>query len=231
MRLRLPLLGLALWGSAWAQVDEELLVRQEAVAAAAAAVAQARADGARRKEVAALMAAYREQAERLEAMMASTRPVDTGGQQRAALRALAAATAEGRAAPEARAVIDAWLGPLDARLDLLDAALAAAAGLDDPVLVHDMLLDVESQALAVRIAADHDLAVAVAEEHAARVQAAALGAAADPNGTVRLASEVDIAELRARADAAAAEARDLRALRDRAAALLDAARRAMPSER
>ncbi len=240
MKLRLPVLllalcgvalcGVALCGPAWAQVDEDLLARQDAVAAAAAAVAQARADGARRKEIAALMAAYREQAEALQAMAGSALVEDTIGQRRAALTALVAATAEAEAAPDARAVIDAWLGPLEGRLDLLDAALVAAGGLGNPALVHDMMLDVESQALAVSVAAAHDATIATVEEESARVRAAALGAAADPGSTVSFASQVDIAELLSRADAAGARAHDLWALRDRAVALLDTARRAMPVE-
>jgi len=232
LSIGLLLAGLLLAGSLPARaqaVDEDLLRQQDAVAAAAAAVAHARAEGARRRDIAELMAAYREQAERLASRLAPDDQTATTKQREAAVAALSAATAEGQVASQARDLLDRWLGPLLTRLDLLDNALTAAAGLGSPDLAADMILDIENQAVAVMVAAAHDATASESESRANRLKAAALRAASDPGGVVGFSTQVDVQTLLAAADAAAARADTLWALRDRAAALLARARQTQTS--
>lgn len=206
--------------------------QQEVVEAAAAAVASARADGARRRDVADLMAHFRTEAEQLAAMTPPDPIADPGAVHTAALFALADATANGRVDRAARQVVTDWLGPLGARLALLDGALAAAttAAARTPDLARSMALDVEGQCTAVMLAAAHDATEADSTARSARLTAAALrgGAAPRESGGVGVEMDIRAAEAAAsRADAVATAAWELRA---RAAALRTRARRLLGME-
>lgn len=209
---------------AMAVASDPALVREEGlVAEAAAAVAQARHDGLRASRIAELMASYRQEAERLAAMQA---PVDIAQDQRThelAVRALTDATARGTGDEASRATVDGWLGPLAGRLDLLDAALAAAK--ESPIdLGRQIAVDVESQALAVMITATYDASRADEEARGARTRAAALRAESNPLESTGLSVEVDLRALEERANAATTRATALRTLALRASTLRDAAR-------
>ncbi len=196
-----------------------VVLQESVVADAAAAVAQARHDGLRASQVAALMAVYRREAERLAAM--SPGPQDDSERRDAALRALSEGTARGTPAVAARAEAAAWLGPLPARLDLLAQALRAGGPAD---LTRSIAGDVARQASAVMVVASYDASRADDEARDATTRAAALRAGTSPMERPALDAEVDLRALVATADAATAHAAELRALRDAAADLRDRAR-------
>lgn len=166
----LSLLTLALAGP----VDPARLAQEARVEQAAAAVAEARAEGRRRTEVAALMASFRVEADRLAAMAPPAE--DEAAIHAAALAALTEATAAGRADPASRRTAEAWLGPIDARLTTLEAALAATATVRDPDLARTIAQDVEAQALAVMAVTAYDAAQAQEGARRARLEAAAYSA-------------------------------------------------------
>lgn len=209
---------LALLGAVLAApVDPDRLAQEARVEAAAAAVAEARADGRRRTEIAALMAQFRAEAEALAAMAA---PADDSGARAAALARLVSATADGKADPADRALVAGWLGALDARLTTLTTAIETPVR--DPALRRTIALDVQSQCQAVMVAAAYDAAVAEAAARTARLQAAALSSG-DPRPTSGEAGE------RARRLLAEADTDDTFravawALHERAAALRERAR-------
>src|SRR5204863_1886113 len=116
-----------LWLVAAALAQEPGLAEERlAVERAATAVAEARARGVSRGEIAELMAIYRDAAERLAAREAAEEPpVDLAVERLSALRALTDALAAGREALEARRALVAWLGEPAARMSLLEQALDA----------------------------------------------------------------------------------------------------------
>ncbi len=208
---------------AMAGAPDPALVREEGlVADAAAAVAMARHDGLRASRVAELMATYRQEAERLASMQ---RAPDTATEQRlhdAALHTLTDATARGTEDTAARSTVEAWLGALPARLDLLDQALAAAAT-SPSELAHPIAADVESQAVAVIVTAIYDATRADEAARSARTRAAALRAESNPLDHASLSAEVEMRGLEQAANSATTRALALRTLAARAAALRDAA--------
>jgi hypothetical protein len=199
--------------------SEEIVHQQDVVEAAALAVAKARQSGARKRDVAALMATYREEAEQLAAMEPPPSDPTDEGAQSAAVAALTKATAEGRSDPAARAVVELWLGPLDPRLDVLAAALASAGSVRAPELARTMVLDVRTQCVAVMAASAHDATEAEAAARSARVRAATLSAPNAPGAGGGMENKVDERTLLAAADEAAARAKTDWAVHARAAAL------------
>lgn len=209
---------------ALAAAPDPALVRQEAVVAeAAAAVAEARSQGARAARIAELMAAYRQEAERLARMEPTVDRAAEGRVRDAALGRLSDATARGGADQGARDVAEAWLGPLAARMTLLDAAVATAEA-GPAELLAPICADAEAQATAVRITATYDATRADAAAREARTRAAALQASTNLMERGGLDIEVDLRALQLTADVATTTAHDLRALAERSAALAERAR-------
>ena len=227
------LLALALLLSlAMAATPEERAHQQDVVAEAAAAVARARADGARRRDVAELMVSYRLQAEALASMEPPSQQPDEADARAAALAALAEATAADRADDPARAEIGGWLGQLEDRLDLLDGALVAAGGISSPSLARGMLGDVDAQCRAVMVAAAYDATLDEEQSRRARLRAMALRSGESPRQTGGIDIELDVRALEAEADQDHAAAAAAWLVRDRAVALrqrADAALAALPN--
>ncbi len=218
----------ALWlalALAWAgPTAEEISQQRLRVAEAATQVADARARGSRRSEVAALMASYRAEAERLALLLAELPPEEAPER---ALEGLVEALAEGRVEPELRARVEARLGPLEDRLDLLAGALEETGAWQDLALRRSVLHDVVEQAAAVALAAAYDAAVATQEADTLARRAA--GLRRTPAGEI-LAVEDEIRARRLDEEAARARARATlalsigaraAALRARALALLE----------
>lgn len=209
---------------ALATAPDPALVRQEGVVAeAAAAVADARGQGLRSARIAELMAVYRQEAERLAAMEPTVDRAAEARVRAAALRGLSDATARGAGDPNARAIAESWLGPLSARMGVLDTAEATAEA-GPPELLAPICADVEAQATAVWITATYDAARADAAAREARTRAAALQASTNPMERGGLDVEVDLRALQLTADVATTTAHDLRVLADRARTLAERAR-------
>ena len=150
-----------LWLVAAALAQEPGLAEERLAAErAATAVAEARARGASRAEIAELMAIYRDAAERLAAREAAVAPaVDLAAERLAALRALTDALAAGREAPDARRALVAWLGEPSARMSLLDQALDATRTVGSRDLERALVADVLDQANALFVLLTYDAAV------------------------------------------------------------------------
>jgi hypothetical protein len=150
-----------LWLVAAALAQEPGLAEERLAAErAATAVAEARARGASRAEIAELMAIYRDAAERLAAREAAVAPaVDLAAERLAALRALTDALAAGREAPDARRALVAWLGEPAARMSLLDQALDATRTVGSRDLERALVADVLDQANALFVLLTYDAAV------------------------------------------------------------------------
>lgn len=210
--------------------DAERVRQRDTVEQAAAAVARARAEGAGRKDVAELMAVFRQEAEVLARMEPVEAPSDPAEARRAALAALADATASGRVDEAARGVVAAWLGPLEPRIGLLEGALAATAAVHPPDLAQSMALDVEGQCTAVMLAAAHDATRAAATARAQRLTAAALRRGDSPGQAGGIDVEADARAADAAAARADADAAALWVLRDRASMLRTQARHMLGME-
>lgn len=186
----------------------ERVARQQVVASLAARVAQARADGAPRSEVAALLAQYRAEAEALAALTAPVVAATEDAEQQARLAALASlrdAVAKGSRDERARQVLGTWLGEPSERVALLDAALADARTVADPVLRNALLLDAADQAAAVALVATYDAASALADAERAMSQAAAERARSGPGSLGALGTLIEAERLER--EAASARAR------------------------
>ena len=180
---------LALMGVVLCSDDPDAIRRQEEVVEQAAlAVAQARQADARKKDIEALMAVYRTQAEALAAMT-PTPPRTDEAERQEALSSLRQATALGNDALEARTIVADWLGPLAERLELLQSALGAAANVVSVDIASGMREDVRVQCAAVAIAAAYDATRADAEARDARLHATALEVRA-PGGSSDMSTEV-----------------------------------------
>ena len=176
------------------------------------------------------MAAFRHEAEILAQMEPVEAPSDPAEARRAALAALADATANGRVDDAARSVVAAWLGPLEPRIGLLEGALAATASVHPPNLAQSMALDVEGQCTAVMLAAAHDATRAAATARAQRLSAAALRRGDSLGQTGGIDVEADARAADAAAVHADAEAAGSWALRDRASMLRTQARHMLGME-
>lgn len=181
-----------------AGATEDVRHQQDVVAQAAATVAQARAEGMRSRDIAVLMASYRQEAELLAKM---TPPPADSGEATArvlALRTLAEATALGQQNAAARGVIAAWLGALDVRLSLLEGALSAVktTAVRAPDLAQSMALDIENQCSAVMIAAAYDATQADALARSERLHLAMLRQAETPqdHGGMGHTADTQVAE-------------------------------------
>ncbi len=189
------LLGLSL---AWADPQGALLAQRAAVEQAAAAVASARADGARRSELAELMRVYREAAAELDRLEQIRAPnLEQARLDRlAAMTALSRDLAEGQTTSPARALLVDWLGDPSARAAIL--ADVVTAGLSAPTSVRrGLLLDVIEQADAVAVLLAFD---AAALEHGAdqlELRALSLRRRAGQAGS--MAAEMEAARLEAEA--------------------------------
>jgi len=201
-----------------AHVDPAVRLHQaDVVASAASAVARARAENARPKEVAALMATYRSAAVALAAMDADAPAEDRG--HHAARVTLSEATAAGREARVAAAELQAWLGPLDARLTLLAAVPDASSRVRDGALARSMRLDAADQALAIAELAVYDATQAQAAAAILEIRAASLRAEAGPHGGGGLEVTAELRELEMEATGLRARIAADWAMRDRAEAL------------
>ena len=147
-----------LWLVAAALAQEPGLAEERlAVERAATAVAEARARGVSRGEIAELMAIYRDAAERLAAREAAEEPaVDLAVERLSALRALTDALAAGREALEARRALVAWLGEPAARMSLLEQALDATRTVGTRDLERALVADVLDQANALFVLLTYD---------------------------------------------------------------------------
>lgn len=198
---------------AWAQPGPEVLRQQQAVEAAAEAVARARAEGARRAEVAERMRVYREAAEALAALRAP----DAAGleaERRERLQAmtdLAEAIAEGRNDRGAAEVLGTWLGTPTDRLGALQAGLMAADAMPEE-LRQAVLLDVSEQAAALSVKLTYDALAFHAEADQKALRALALRRQG-PGSSNTLGTEVDAQRLETEAAAARAAEAALLALR------------------
>lgn len=201
-----------------APVDPVARLHQaDVVASAASAVARARAENARPKEVAALMATYRSAAVALAAMDAEAPAEDRG--HHAARVTLIEATAAGREAKAAAAELQVWLGPLDVRLSLLAAVPDASSRVRDRELAQSMRMDAADQALAVAELAVYDATRAQADAAILEVRTASLRAEAGPHGGGGLEVTAELRELEMEATGLRARVAADWAMRDRAEAL------------
>jgi hypothetical protein len=193
-----------LWLVAAALAQEPGLAEERlAVERAATAVAEARARGASRAEIAELMAVYRDTAERLAAREAAEAPaVDLTVERLSALRALTDALAAGREAPDARRALVAWLGEPSARMSLLEQALDATRTVGSRDLERALVADVLDQANALFVLLTYDAATVRRDIDRSRVRVSALrrdvpGQAAPIDvqvDTVRLEGEIEALE-------------------------------------
>jgi hypothetical protein len=149
-----------LWLVAAALAQEPGLAEERlAVERAATAVAEARARGASRGEIAGLMAIYRDAAERLAAHEAAEAPaVDVTVERLSALRSLTEALAAGRDAPDAHRALVEWLGEPSARMSLLEQALDASRTVGSLDLERALVADVLDQANALFVLLTYDAA-------------------------------------------------------------------------
>lgn len=182
-----------------AGAGDDLRHQQDIVDQAAATVAQARAEGMRSRDIAVLMASYRQEAELLAKM---TPPPSVSGEATAralALRTLAEATALGQQNTAAREVMTAWLGALDVRLSLLEGALNAVktTAIRTPDLAQSMALDIENQCSAVMITAAYDATQADALVRAERLRLAMLRQAETPQDHGGMGHSMDTQEAEA----------------------------------
>lgn len=204
---------------AWADPTTDRLRQRELVEAAAAAVAEARASGARRSEVAERMAAYREAAAELERLEAAAAPSleEDRRTRMAAIAELARALAEGEARTPARDVVAAWLGDPGARLALLEEALPGTLAAPADIR-RGVLLDVIEQADALVAWAAFDAAVELARADQLEVRALGLRRAG-PGQTAPITAEVEAQRLEAEALVAEGRAEGLQVLASRAGAV------------
>jgi len=193
---------LLLFAAAAAAVDpQELSAQRLAVERAAATVAQARFEGARRGELAELMAAYRVQAEALAALEAQLAPSldEQVRARRGAVNALSEALATGGAAPEALAILEAWLGEPALRLEALQGAVLAAEGTRDAELRRDLLLDVLDQCDGLALLATHRSLEAEALEDRLELRTLALERRNAPGQSGSIEDTVQVLRLREQA--------------------------------
>ncbi|MEQ1508271.1 MAG: hypothetical protein ABMB14_38930, partial [Myxococcota bacterium] len=152
----------------------DVLRQRQIVDQAVAEVAQARAEGARRREAEA-MVVYRASAIALERLEAAAGPPveDVRRRRLAAITELTAALAEGKRTDPAREVLVGWLGDPTARAVLLDAALTAA-DTAPPEIRRGLLLDVVEQSDALAVLLLFDAADAAVERDQLTLRAASL---------------------------------------------------------
>ena len=190
------MLGLAV---AQTPPSTELLRQQQEVEQAAEAVATARARGARRSEVAELMATYRAAATALEALQA---PLATDWEQtrRERLEAvvdLGEALAAGKTDRRAAALLTDWLGDPSQRLVVLREAIVSREQL--PTEVRDAILrDVTEQATALSALLAYEAADARRRADAATLRASSLRRSGPGQG-VGIAAELEAQQLEAAA--------------------------------
>ena len=165
-----------LWLVAAALAQEPGLAEERlSVERAATAVAEARARGATRSEIAELMAIYRDAAERLAAREAAEAPaVDLTVERLSALRALTDALAAGREAPDARRVLVEWLGEPSERMSLLEQALDATRTVGSRDLERALVADVLDQANALFVLLTYDAAAVHRDIDRSRLRLSAL---------------------------------------------------------
>ena len=209
-----------LWLVAAALAQEPGLAEERlAVERAATAVAEARARGASRREIAELMASYRDAAERLAAREAAELPaVDLAAERRSALRALTEALAAGREAPDAHRALVAWLGEPSARLSLLDQALDATETVGSRDLERALVADVLDQANALFVLLSYDAAAVQRDFERSSVRLSALER--DLTGQAQAIDvQVDIVRLEGEIEALERTAATLADARDRCDAI------------
>jgi hypothetical protein len=165
-----------LWLVAAALAQEPGLAEERRmVERAATAVAEARASGASRAEIAELMAVYRDAAERLAAREDAEMPaVDHAAARRSALRALTEALAAGRDAPDAHRALVEWLGEPSARMALLEQALDATRTVGSRNLERGLVADVLDQANALFVLLSYDAAAVQRDLERSSVRLSAL---------------------------------------------------------
>lgn len=165
-----------LWLVAAALAQEPGVAEERlAVERAATAVAEARARGASRREIADLMAVYRDAAERLAAREAAEVPaVDLAAARLSALRALTEALAAGREAPDAHRALVEWLGQPSARMSLLEEALDATRTVGSRNLERALVADVLDQANALFVLIIYDAAAVQRDLERSSVRLSAL---------------------------------------------------------
>lgn len=208
---------------------EALRELSDEVSVLAARVAEVRATGGSRATLAAALAAYREKAERRDAMLAEAEAAARDAERRARLDAgarLGEAVARATSDPDARGVLVAWLGEPSTRLDALEAAWSDGAA--NPLIGQAFRLDVEEQAALAGLVAAYDASEADRAAKRARNQAAAIRARARTGTPLSLESVAEAERLER--DAAAAESARYLALATaaRASALRDRVRGGTP---
>jgi hypothetical protein len=213
-----------LLASAAADPASDLLESRERVEQTAAEVAAARADGARRADVAVLMATYRDAAAELERLeLAVGPPPEQLRRERMdAVSELTRALAEGVGDTPARNVIARWLGDPILRAALLDHAIATSVGTPTAIR-RGVLLDVIEQADALAAWMSFDAAAEDARSSQLELRALSLRRRG-PAQAAPIEDEVAAVRLEEEARRAGADAAELLRVR---ASVLEMRRRAV----
>ena len=209
-----------LWLVAAALAQEPGLAEERlAVERTATAVAEARARGASRREIAELMAIYRDAAERLAAREAAETPaVDLAAARLTALRALTDALATGREDADARKALVDWLGEPSARMALLEQALDATGTVGSRDLERAIVADVLDQANALFVVLTYDASAVHRDLERSRVRASALRRDV-PGQAAPIDVQVDVVRLEGEIQALERTAATLTSARDRCDAI------------
>jgi hypothetical protein len=209
-----------LWLVAAALAQEPGLAEERlAVERAATAVAEARDRGASRREIADLMAVYRDAAERLAEREAAEVPaVDVAAERRSAVRALTEALAAGREAPDAHRALVEWLGQPSARMSLLEQALDATRTVGSRDLERALVEDVLDQANALFLLLSYDAAAVQRDIERSSVRVSALRRDV-PGQAAAIDVQVDIVRLEGEIEALERTAATLTSARDRCDAI------------
>jgi hypothetical protein len=154
------------------------LAHQATVVSQLARQAAAARDGAAgRREVAAAMALYRSEAEKLAKLQESELALEMDEvtrSQKAAAQALTEALATGKEASASRAVLGSWLDPLSVQVAVMDRALGSAHDETEPGLRRDLLLDIAERAGLVALVASYDVSRLASDGEQARLRARTL---------------------------------------------------------